>query len=264
MKKEIVVLALVLGTLALRVEGAGRPEVSICQPADCQNIEDLFTQRCQESRAYVARLAHNDEIVLKNYDLLAIELENAFRKDKSLKAEEVDSIFSAIDFAAEKHRLQMRKNKEKTPYISHPLGVAYYLVYFGEVSDAAVIIGALLHDTLEIGAIQEVEKRFGKDVAGHVREMSEDQSLSYVERKRQQVIHASKCSKGAAQIHLADKLYNAIELLRNPPEGWSSVRIDRYYQWMQSIIERLPQANDALKKEVEKIIDSYWESQKQS
>ena len=94
--------------------------------------------------------------------------------------------------------------------------------------------------------------------------MSEDQSLSYVERKRQQVIHASKCSKGAAQIHLADKLYNAIELLRNPPEGWSSVRIDRYYQWMQSIIERLPQANDALKKEVEKVIDSYWESQKQS
>jgi guanosine-3',5'-bis(diphosphate) 3'-pyrophosphohydrolase len=200
---------------------------------------------------------------MKNYDLLVGELDNAYRKGKSLKAEEIDAIFNAIDFAAEKHRLQLRQNKEKTPYISHPLGVTYNLMHYGEVSDAAVIIGALLHDTVEDTqtTFEEIEKLFGKDAVSYVREMTDDKKLAKMERKRLQVIKASKQSKGAAQINLADKLFNVVDLFHNPPEEWSRTRIDRYYQWVQAVIDRLPAASDPIKKEIQAVIDTYWENQ---
>jgi len=258
---SIVTISLLTTSIAL---ADGRPEVSICQPSDCQNVEDPLLTRSQQSREHVARLSHNNEIVMKNFDLLSSEIDNAFRKEKNLKADEVRSIFTAIDFAAEKHRLQMRKNKEKTPYISHPLGVAFNVMHYGEINDAAVIIGALLHDTVEDTqtTFDEIEKNFGIEVASYVREMTDDKKLPFAERKRLQVIDASKKSKGAALIHLADKLYNAEDLLHNTPEGWSRIRIERYYQWTQSVVDRLPGGNEALKKEVQNVINAYWEQQK--
>src|ERR1700733_3185181 len=100
-----------------RVQAEGRPEVSICQPSDCQNVEEPIFERKGQTRDRLARLSHHNESVMKNFDALAIEIDNAFRKEKNLKPEEVLSIYQAVDFAAEKHRLQMRKNKERTPYI---------------------------------------------------------------------------------------------------------------------------------------------------
>lgn len=32
-----------------------------------------------------------------------------------------------VNFAAEKHKNQRRKDTEKTPYINHPIGKAYHL-----------------------------------------------------------------------------------------------------------------------------------------
>jgi|GEM_PF-451036 len=247
-----------------KIQGEGRPEVSICQPSDWQDVEDPVSQRKEQSREQMARLSHHNEIVMKNFDALASEIDNAFRKEKNLKPEEVLSLFNAIDFAAEKHRLQMRKNKDKTPYISHPLGVAYNVMHYGDVKEVAVIIGALLHDTVEDTqtTFEEIENRFGKQAVSYVREMTDDRKLPSSDRRRLQVVEASKKSKGAAQIHLADKLYNAIELLDNPPEGWSRIRIDRYYQWIQSVVDRLPEGNDALKTQIHNVINTYWELQK--
>ncbi len=36
-------------------------------------------------------------------------------------------LLNAVDFAAEKHKNQRRKNKDKTPYINHPIRVAQLL-----------------------------------------------------------------------------------------------------------------------------------------
>jgi guanosine-3',5'-bis(diphosphate) 3'-pyrophosphohydrolase len=202
--------------------------------------------------------------VLKNFDALQVEIDKAFRKQKILKADEVRLIYDAIDFAAEKHRLQMRKNKEKTPYISHPLGVAQYVMHFGEIQDTAIIIGALLHDTVEDTqtTYEEIEQRFGKQVASYVHEVSDNKKLDFSERKRQQLIDAPKKTKGAAQIKLADKLYNLQDLLHNTPEGWSRIRVERYYQWAQSVVDRLPPGNQALRSEIDSVINAYWEQQK--
>lgn len=51
----------------------------------------------------------------------------------------VGQILEAIHFAATKHKDQRRKDPEKTPYINHPIGVAYILLKEGGVYDTDVL-----------------------------------------------------------------------------------------------------------------------------
>lgn len=48
-------------------------------------------------------------------------------------------ILEAVHFAALKHKEQRRKDPEKTPYINHPIGVAYILWKEGGVHDTDVL-----------------------------------------------------------------------------------------------------------------------------
>jgi len=76
------------------------------------------------------------------------------------------TILKAASFAAEKHRNQLRKGAESTPYINHPLEVARMLVEDGNVEDASIIAAALLHDTIEDTETTEAEllHHFGQDI----------------------------------------------------------------------------------------------------
>ncbi len=225
--------------------------------------DPVVEETLKRSRDHVAELAHNDHTVMEKFDLFSSALLKAYSEEHALTVSEIQEISRAIDFAAEKHRFQTRKNKEKTPYISHPIGVAHHLVDIGQVRDPAVIIGALLHDTVEDTetTFEELQQKFGPVVTGYVKEMTDDKSLSAEMRKRMQVAGASHKSKGAAQIKMADKLYNVTDLLTNPPSDWSQTRIDQYFEWAQSVVNRLPKVNSSLRSAVEKVIDTYWESQ---
>ncbi len=253
--------ATVMATSAV-VANEDKPKVSLCHSEECE-MEDAVKTSLQETRKKLSELARDDKVVMKNFDTFAEILNNAYHKEKSMTAQEIHEVCKGVEFAAEKHRLQTRKNPEKTPYISHPIGVANNLMNIGEVRDSSVIIGALLHDTVEDTqtTFEEIESKFGKNVAGYVREVTDDKSLAQETRKRLQVINASHKSKGAAQIKLADKLYNLNDLLNNPPKDWTQTRIDRYYEWAQSVVDRLPKANDKLHGAVDDIINSYWEKQ---
>lgn len=44
-------------------------------------------------------------------------------------------LLEAANFACVKHRDQRRKDESKTPYINHPIGVAYILWKEGDVTD---------------------------------------------------------------------------------------------------------------------------------
>lgn len=239
-----------------------KPKVSICHAEECDSVDAVITN-LQQTRKKLSLLVHDNKAVLKNYDALSELLNVAYHKEKSMTAKEVEEICTGVEFAAEKHRLQTRKDAAKTPYISHPIGVAYNLMNVGEVRDAAIVIGALLHDTVEDTqtTFEEIEGKFGKQVAAYVREVTDDKSLAKEARKRLQVINAAHKSKGAAQIKLADKLFNLNDLLNNPPSDWTQMRIDRYYEWAQSVVNRLPEANDKLYQAVHKIINTYWEKQ---
>jgi GTP diphosphokinase / guanosine-3',5'-bis(diphosphate) 3'-diphosphatase len=72
-------------------------------------------------------------------------------------------IIKAAHFAADKHRMQRRKDAEASPYINHPLALAHILCSEGGVTDISAIIAALLHDTIEDTETsrEQIEKEFG-------------------------------------------------------------------------------------------------------
>src|SRR6185503_10130219 len=60
----------------------------------------------------------------------------------------METVLRAAAFAAEKHRNQRRKDEEASPYINHPIQLAYILVQ-ADIEDPVVLAAAVLHDTVE-------------------------------------------------------------------------------------------------------------------
>lgn len=157
-------------------------------------------------------------------------------------------LLNAALFAAEKHRHQRRKDAAASPYINHPLAVAHILANEGGIEDPVVLIAALLHDTIEDTATtaEELEAEFGPEVAGIVREVSDDTTLPSKERKRLQVEHAPSASPGAKLVKLADKIANLRDLVHSPPAGWLSTRKQDYFDWAKAVVQGLRGINPAL------------------
>ncbi|KAK3095606.1 hypothetical protein FSP39_016601 [Pinctada imbricata] len=164
-------------------------------------------------------------------------------------------VIKCTDFSARKHKNQRRKDTEKTPYINHPIGVAYILTEEGGISDLQVIQAALLHDTVEDTdtTFEEIEENFGKEVTGIVREVTDDKSLPKMERKKLQIEHAAKASYKAKLVKLADKLYNLRDLERCTPEGWTPQRVQEYFEWAGKVVQGLRGTNKALEAELDVI-----------
>ena len=76
---------------------------------------------------------------------------------------DASQLLDALAFAAEKHRLQRRKDAEASPYINHPIALARVLCNEAGVTDTVVLCAALLHDTIEDTntTAEELRKRFG-------------------------------------------------------------------------------------------------------
>ncbi len=259
------IMALAAITTSLGFADVGNTKVTLV-PSEEAASEDAVAASLKQTRVKLSELARSNQVVLENYDAFADALDYAYRKEKSVTAEEVQQICSGVAFAADKHRLQTRKNPEKTPYICHPIGVAYNLLKVGNVRDMNTILGALLHDTLEDTqtTLDELKSKFGDQVASLVNEVTDNRTLAVEARKRLQVIDAPSRSTGAAQIKLADKLYNLNDLLSNPPADWTQARTDRYYEWAQSVVDRLPPVNEPLLEAVDEVINAYWEKQQAS
>lgn len=167
----------------------------------------------------------------------------------------MDRLVAATDFAARKHKDQRRKDSDKTPYINHPIGVAQILSKEGSVTDVDVLIGALLHDTVEDTecSFEEIEKEFGSRVKSIVAEVTDDKNLEKMERKRLQIENAPKKSKEAKQVKLADKLYNLRDLNRCVPDGWDTERVENYFIWAQKVVNGLRGACPPLEAELDKL-----------
>jgi (p)ppGpp synthase/HD superfamily hydrolase len=243
-----------------------KPKVSICQPSTQQLAQQPIQEKIKEAKALVAKIVRSDEIVMNQFDLLAEELTRAYFQEKDITFPEVEEILQAIQFSAEKHRFQTRKNDRRTPYVSHCFEVAYKVMSVGQVRDVTIILASLLHDTLKSTqtTAEEIETKFGSDVAKVVDELTGDRKSSLQEKKRQETINASYRSEPAAVVQLADTLCNILELLNHPPKGWSRAHIDQYFQWAQTVVDRLPSANFKLKEAVLLTLNQYWEIQASS
>ena len=147
-------------------------------------------------------------------------------------------LLKAIAFAADKHRDQRRKDAEASPYINHPIAVATVLAAEGDVSDEATLIAAALHDTVEDTqtTFGELEEYFGSEVAGLVRELTDDKSLEKAERKRLQIEHARSLSIRATQLKIADKICNVRDVTDAPPADWPLKRRRDYLIWSEQVV----------------------------
>jgi GTP diphosphokinase / guanosine-3',5'-bis(diphosphate) 3'-diphosphatase len=147
-------------------------------------------------------------------------------------------LLEAIAFAADKHRRQRRKDAEASPYINHPIAVATVLASEGDVSDEATLLAAVLHDTVEDTqtTFVELEERFGSEVAGLVRELTDDKSLEKGERKRLQIEHARESSIRAKQVKIADKICNVRDITVSPPTDWPLQRRREYLTWSEKVV----------------------------
>jgi len=157
-------------------------------------------------------------------------------------------LLKAITFAADKHRHQRRKDAEASPYINHPIAVATVLAAEGDVSDEVTLIAAALHDTVEDTqtTFVELKDHFGSEVAGLVRELTDDKSLEKAERKRLQIEHASNSSIRAKQLKIADKICNIRDITDTPPVDWSLQRRREYLAWSEQVVAGCRGANAKL------------------
>lgn len=165
-----------------------------------------------------------------------------------LGAPHLATLLRAASFAAERHRLQRRKDVEASPYINHPLALATILCSEGGVNDPTVLAAALLHDTVEDTetSLEELRREFGPDVAAIVAEVTDDKSLPKEERKRLQIAHAASKSEGAKLVKLADKIANLRDIVATPPADWSDERREAYFHWAKQVVDGLRGVNSAL------------------
>lgn len=263
LKKSFVFAVLALSSAGFSNVGfADNPSVSVVQT----QVKKSFSERMKATYAFVSETTKENEETLMLVARLQERLTKAYADERSLDDAQIDLILEAVEFATDRHKDQIRKNKGKSPYITHPLLVTLYLVEDGKVRDPQLITAGLLHDTVRDGVASsdEIQKKFGKQVALYVKEMTDDKAATRAERKRQQVIEATHQSMGAAQLKMADQLCNLRELHDTPPTDWSRNRIDEYYQWAQTVIDRLPDANPDLKKATTQVIEEYWKDQEKT
>ncbi len=152
----------------------------------------------------------------------------------------ISRVLSAATFAAERHRGQLRKGKDASPYINHPLALASLLAERGE-RDPTLLMAALLHDTVEDTAttFEDIERSFGREVADIVREVTDDKALAKAERKRLQIEHAAHLSRRAMLVKLADKICNLRDVVVSPPADWSVQRKREYFDWAKAVVDRM-------------------------
>ncbi|HQS58355.1 MAG: phosphohydrolase [Gallionellales bacterium 35-53-114] len=148
----------------------------------------------------------------------------------------------AANFAANKHRDQRRKDREASPYINHPLALAFVLTNEVDgITDEDVIAAAILHDTIEDTktSTSEITNLFGENVLRIVMELTDDKSLPKATRKQLQIDHASHLSREAKLVKLADKICNLRDMAYSPPFDWLLERQQEYFEWAKAVVDGL-------------------------
>ena len=154
----------------------------------------------------------------------------------------------AADYAARQHTAQRRKGEAAEPYVNHLTEVAALLAEATGGDDVVLLMGGLLHDTLEDtdATYEDLVQRFGEDVAALVAEVADDKSLKKEERKRLQVETTAQKSRRAKLLKIADKTSNLRSLLKSPPKGWTEERLRDYVMWAGDVVRSCRGLNEKL------------------
>jgi len=161
---------------------------------------------------------------------------------------DVNLFIRALAFAAERHRLQRRKDAQQSPYLNHLIDVARLLCEVGGIHDPVTLAAGLLHDILEDTQTSpdEIRSQFGNEVLAVIEEVSDDKTLPKAERKQLQILHAPGLSQRAKLVKLADKISNVYDVAHLPPHSWPVERRQGYLDWAQAVAEGLRGTNGPL------------------
>lgn len=153
-------------------------------------------------------------------------------------SQDVLVLMRAIEFAARAHAAQRRKGEATEPYVNHVVEVARLLAEATEGQDTELILGGLLHDTLEDTDTlrEQIALEFGEAVARLVEEVTDDRALEKAVRKRLQVEKTPFKSARAKMIKIADKTSNLRSIVGSPPRGWDLERRLEYFEWARSVV----------------------------
>jgi len=157
-------------------------------------------------------------------------------------------LMRAAHFAAIKHTDQRRKGERQEPYFNHLSDVAQILAECTNGEDTILIVGGLLHDTLEDTetTYDELVDEFGAEIAHLVKEVTDDTTLPKAERKRLQIVNAPHKSPRAKMIKIADKISNIKSIKTSPPPHWAEERKQEYIQWAKQVVEGCKGQNSIL------------------
>lgn len=127
-----------------------------------------------------------------------------------------DIILGAKKFAQEKHKNQKRKDGV-TPYSDHLEGVVNRLKNLG-VTDKDVLCAAWLHDIIEDTDVtfDQINERFGREVAVIVLSLSKDQNILKKDREIQYISQLKDASFQTKIIKLCDISANLKDLANAP------------------------------------------------
>ncbi len=165
-------------------------------------------------------------------------------------------IRQAERFARNAHDGQYRRGAQRLPYAVHLEEVADFVARHH--GDEIAVAAAWLHDTVEDAGVtfDEIERRFGPQVAAIVRELTDDMSLPKAARKRHQLLGAPSRSHRAALIKIADKTSNVRSITLCPPD-WCASRKAAYVDWARQVVHALPSVERDARDEFEVALDLY-------
>src|SRR5260370_38391327 len=139
---------------------------------------------------------------------MAESLENTYR-----------GLLETAAFAARAHRGQFRKDKE-TPYVSHVFRVCLVAREIFGIRDPRVRMPALLHDTVEDTTtdFDDLEERFGREIAEWVAFLSKDKRLREPEREQAYIDNLARAPWQVLVCKLADIFDNLMDLGQLPSD----------------------------------------------
>ena len=211
------------------------------------------------TRDVLAQYTNNHELIIKRYERISAKWVEYY--DHSGETWDLNMLLEAVEYAAEKHAGQVKGDKNQTPFIIHPIGVAEILWTVGEIRSCNVLIAAILHETLECtdATIDELATLFGPRVLKTIEELSYDPELSWEENQQWQVECAKHLSLDGQLLQLADRLYN-IRDLTPPPYTWSPQKVDQYYEWTKRLLQCLKGTNSMIETYLTQLLNNHFYS----
>jgi (p)ppGpp synthase/HD superfamily hydrolase len=131
----------------------------------------------------------------------------------------------AISFAARAHRHGLRKDG-RTPYVAHVYRVAMTVRDVFGCDDPIAIAAAVLHDTIEDTGTDydDIEERFGHDVAECVAALTKNATLPEPEREADYDKRLAQAPWQARLVKLADTHDNYLDMVNNEKPSMQKIR----------------------------------------